>query len=209
MAKKKFDKLKAIERVARDVAQSIWGGAQTVLNSRYGDLWDQDRYAFAEVKGAGDSQGAIIRKSQLDFHRENLSGYECEYVFVYYKNKGLHRGKRRSLTFLAGTTETRLQNFLVGRIYEIYIVDVSVVSAIYEACREKGERSWRMKEGLRTGLKLRACRLLPYVRDVQRLVEIYLNPPEYVVSQQSESVRFGDREIPVTVFRIIKKGANV
>ena len=35
-------------------------------NSRYGDLWDQDRYAFAEVKGAGDSQGVIIRKSQLD-----------------------------------------------------------------------------------------------------------------------------------------------
>ena len=131
MAKKKFDKLKVIELFACSVAQSIWGGVLTALNCRDGDLYDEKRGAFAEVKGAGDSQGAIIRKSQLKLHVKGLEHHNCEYVFVYYKNKGRHKGKYRSLTFLVGKTKSLLENFLTERTYEIYIVDATVVNVVY------------------------------------------------------------------------------
>lgn len=209
MAKKKLDKLRVIELFARDVAQSIWGGIQTAINSKYGDLYDEEGYVFAEVKGAGDSQGVIVRKSQLELHMEGLGHCRREYVLVYYKNVGKHKDKRRSLTSIVGTTKARLQNFLAERTREMYIVDVRVVNAIYQVWKAKDERNWNMKEGLRTGLKLRACRFLPYVQDVQRLSELQLDPVEYVASQQQESAHFGDREIPVTVFRILRKDSDV
>lgn len=194
-----------IESFMCEVAQSIWGGEKTGPNDRDGDLYDSARGAYAEVKASCQSGGAIIRKSQLDRHCKGLEHLDRDYVLGFYRNKGKDaQGKFRSLTCRVGKTRRLLEDFLVERTDEIYIVHISVVSALYQRLRGREEREWHMKEGPRRGLKMRANRFRPFIDDVQRLAKIGLDPSDYIVERTPETARFGKRRIPVTVSRIVR-----
>jgi hypothetical protein len=202
MAEKKFDKLKVIESFAVTIAQSVIGGERTRPNHPDGDLFHPETGLFSEVKGAGDSCGAIIVKSQIKRHTHSRLGKTREYVFVFYRNCGIDEGKRKCLTFRRGRTPELLEKFLAENTKEICIVDSRVILALYKKRRRQDERTYMMQRGLKTYLKMRPNIFKSLFQDICSLAELGLNPESYHVERSFELIQFGPHQIRATILRI-------
>jgi len=203
MAKKKFDKLKVIEAFAVTIAQSIIGGERTRPNHPDGDLFHQDVGLFSEVKCSGDSGGAIIVREQIKRHTHPHTGRTRHYVFVFYKNCGMNRGRWQCLTFRRGRTPKFLEKFLAENTRIICIVDSRVVLALYKERCKSDERTYIMQSGtVKTYLKMRPKVFVPFVRNVSSLAKLGLNPESYRVEREPRLIWFGQHQIRAMVLRV-------
>lgn len=180
------EKLQIIEKFSVRMAQALVGGSVTEPNHPDGDLYHSDG-TFSEVKGAGDSSGAIIRKLQLMRHAK---GPTRDYVLVFKSNRTWKNGRWAYSTCRNGRTRQQLEKICLESITNIVIVPTLGMLTLYRNMKRREERTYQFKAGPKTYVKMRmGC--------FDRLVL-----SGYTVSSGIQSIQIGFQTVSVSVTRV-------
>lgn len=190
--------LYVIEKFGREIAKMIVGGSELPLNHSCGDLEHKDG-SYSEVKASQVSAGPIIPQEQLIRHYEDWR--RCErYVFVLYEGRrwDSEKGKYISMPVRIGMGqgERALRAYLAQKLKAVYVVHVSVVWAIFQFHKEKGDlQNYPMQSGRRIYVKIPYTDLKNIAKDQRVLSQFQLDLGGYEVQNQDE------RQLQVSYFR--------
>lgn len=178
------EKLQIIENFSVRFAQSIIGGTKTPPNDPYGDLCHEDG-TYSEVKGSGNSSGAIIRRKQLNRH---CTGPTQNYVIVFRENRFLKDGQWCYPTLQKARTPKTLEKYLLETVREVYVVDKMAVKKLYLKLRRRPgrEKEHQFRTGPKIYIKMRPSDFIGAV------LFGYAHSSELrMVQFESQTVRFG------------------
>jgi len=144
------EKMQIIERWTVRFAQCFVGGTVTSPNHPYGDLRHEDG-SYSEVKSAGESSGAIIRRKQLQTH---CAGPTRNYVLVYRDNRVRKDGGWDYPTLRHGTSQKALEKHLLATVSEVCIVDKTGIKILYKKMRRR-EKTYHFQAGPKGYVKMR------------------------------------------------------
>ena len=197
--------LYVIESFAVRVAKSIVGGEITEPNNPLGDLYHRGPKSYSEVKAAGLSAGPIVDRDQFDRHLEDLEQHDHRYVFVLYNGRRWENGRWIYLPQKASRTRGTLEKFLTLNVREVHVVHISVIEAIFRNCPKKDLKCYLMQRGPKTYIRLYPGKIRNIVNEPECLVELGLDPNDYLVGVRKRVVRFDGRAIPVEVLTVRPK----
>src|SRR3989344_715433 len=145
------EKLQIIEKWAVRFAQCLVGGTITPPNDPFGDLRHEDG-SYSEVKGAGHSSGALVRRKQL---RTHCLGPTRDYILVFRNNRVRKDGGWDYPTLRYGTSQEALERCLLETVTEVCIVDKVGIKLLYKKLRRRRERTYQFKTGPKSYVKMR------------------------------------------------------
>ena len=144
------EQLRIIEQWTVRFVQCHLGGTITPPNHPHGDLRHEDG-TYSEVKSAGLSAGAIIRRKQL---RQHMVGPTRNYVLVFRQNRIRKDGQWHYTTLRHRTQET-LERHLLETVTEVCIVDKTGIDLLYRKLRrKKKEQTYHFQSGLKSYVKM-------------------------------------------------------
>ncbi|MEK9157943.1 MAG: hypothetical protein AAB638_02030 [Patescibacteria group bacterium] len=177
------EKLKVIENFSVRLAQALVGGTVTEPNHPYGDLIHSDG-TFSEVKAAGVSSGAIIRREQL---RRHSKGPTRDYILVFKSNRVWENGRWLYLTCRNGRSRQQLERICLESVVQIMIVPTAGMATLYKNMKRRAERTYHFKAGPKTYVKMR-------VGCFNRLIL-----SGYTVSSNTQLIKLGSERVSVSV----------